>query len=58
LDLFRINFATLTLIPKVDDATEMKNYMSISLLNCSFKFFGKLLTGRLEKVCERLVAQE
>jgi hypothetical protein len=40
LDLFRINFATLTLIPKVEDATEMKNYRHISLLNYSFKIFG------------------
>jgi hypothetical protein len=49
LDLFRINFATLTLIPKIDDATEMKNFRPISLLNCIFKIFGKLLTSRLVK---------
>jgi hypothetical protein len=36
----------------------MNIYRPISLLNCSFKIFCKLLTGRLEKVCERLVAQE
>jgi hypothetical protein len=58
LNLFRLNFATLTLIPKIDNASEMKNYRPISLLNCSFKIFGKLLTGRLEKVSERLVAKE
>jgi hypothetical protein len=40
LDLFRINFATLTLIPRVEDATKMKNYRHISLLNYSFKIFG------------------
>jgi hypothetical protein len=33
LDLFRINFATLTLIPKVEEASEMKNFRPISLLN-------------------------
>jgi hypothetical protein len=53
-----IKFVTLILIPKIYDASEMKNYIPISLLNCSFKIFGKLLTGRLEKVYERLVAQE
>jgi hypothetical protein len=58
LDLFRINFATLTLIPKVEQAVEMKNFRPISLLNCSFKIFGRLLASRLEKVCERLVAPE
>jgi hypothetical protein len=56
LDLFRLNFATLTLITKVENASEMNNFRPISLLNCSFKIFGKLLTSRLEKICERLVA--
>jgi hypothetical protein len=36
----------------------MKNFMPISLLNYSFKIFGKLLTSRLEKVCERPVTPE
>jgi hypothetical protein len=58
LDLFRINFATLTLIPKVENAFGMKNFRPISLLNCSFKIFGRMLTSMLEKICERLVAQE
>jgi hypothetical protein len=42
LDLFRLNFAMLTLIPKVEDATEMKLFRPISLLNCSFKIFSKV----------------
>jgi hypothetical protein len=58
LDLFRLNFATLTLIPKIEDASEMRNFRPISLLNCSFKIFGRLLTTRLEKICDRIVAQE
>jgi hypothetical protein len=58
LDLFRLNFACLTLIPKVEDAMEMRNFRLISLLNCSFKIFSKLLTTRLENVCQRLVAKE
>jgi hypothetical protein len=28
------------------------------LLNSSFKIFGRLLTTRLERICERIVAQE
>jgi hypothetical protein len=58
LDLFRINFANITLIPKTDNASDMKNYRPISLLNCSFKIFGKLLTNRLEGLCQRLIARE
>jgi hypothetical protein len=48
----------LTLIPKVDNASEIKYFRPISLLNCSFKIFSKVLTIRLEKVCQRLVAKE
>jgi hypothetical protein len=51
LDLFRLNFAMLTLIPKVDNAAAMKIFRPISFLNCSFKMFSKLLTLRLERVC-------
>jgi hypothetical protein len=58
LDLFRLNFATLTLIPKVEDASEMRNFRPISLLNYSFKIFGRLLTTILEKIYDRIVAQE
>jgi hypothetical protein len=57
LDLFRINFATLTLIPRVEETSEIKKSRPISLLNSSFKIFGRLLTTRLERICERIVAQ-
>jgi hypothetical protein len=50
LDLFRIIFAVISLIPKVENAAEMKSFRPISLLNCSFKIFSKLLTLRLERV--------
>jgi hypothetical protein len=58
LDLFRINFAVLTLIPKVEDASDMKLIRPISLLNCSFKNFSKVLTLRLEKVYQRPISKE
>jgi hypothetical protein len=44
LDLFRLNFASLTTIPKMEDASELKYFRPISLLNCSFKIFGRCLT--------------
>jgi hypothetical protein len=58
LDMFGIDFATITLILKVENATEMKSFRPISLLNCSVKIFDGLLTSRLEKVCTRLIEQE
>jgi hypothetical protein len=36
LDLYRLNFM-LTLIPKIEDANEMRFFRPISLINCSFK---------------------
>lgn len=56
LSLYRLNFAMLTLIPKIDNVDSMKFFRSTSLINCSFKIFSKLLTFRLGKVCTRLVA--
>jgi hypothetical protein len=58
LDLFRLNFALLTLIPKVENAMQIKKFRPISLLSCSFKIFGKLMASRLERVCQRLIAKE
>jgi hypothetical protein len=58
LDLFRLNFAMLTLISKIEGAEEMKSFRPISLLNCNFKIFSKALTIRFEKVCQRLIAKE
>lgn len=51
LALHRLNFATLTSIPKENEARSMKKFRPISLLNCSFKIFSKVLTIRLSKVC-------
>lgn len=56
LDLFRLNCALITLIPKVGDASNMKNFRPISLLNCSFKIFSKMLTIRLTSVVQRIVS--
>jgi len=56
LDLKKLNFALVTLIPKVGEATNMKQFRPINLLNCSFNFFSKLLTLRLTSVVQRIVA--
>jgi hypothetical protein len=43
LDLKRLKFALVTLIPKVNEASNMKQFRPISLINYSFKMFAKLL---------------
>lgn len=40
LDLYRLNFAILTLIPKISEARDMKNFRPISLANYNFKIFS------------------
>jgi hypothetical protein len=58
LDLTRLNFALLTLIPKELGARSMKKFRPISLCNCSFKIFSKVLTIRLGKIADRLISTQ
>jgi hypothetical protein len=58
LDLTRLNFALLTLIPKELGGRSMKKYRQISLCNCSFKIFSKVLTIRLGKIADRLISTQ
>jgi hypothetical protein len=58
LDLFTLNFAAITLIPKTENADDMKSFRPISFLNCSFKIFSRVLTTRLENVYHRIIAKE
>ena len=39
LNIGRINYATVVLIPKENEAKSLKKFRPISLLNCSFKIF-------------------
>jgi hypothetical protein len=50
LDIYRLNFAMITLIPKEEDARSMKKFRPISLVNCSFKIFTKAVTNRYAKL--------
>lgn len=56
LDIYRLSFAMITLIPKEPDAIVLKKFRPISLLNCVFKIFTKVLTNRLGAVKNRLVS--
>jgi hypothetical protein len=57
LDLFRLNFSLLTLIPKEADAVTIQKFRPIALSNCSFKIFSKCATNRLGFVSEELISQ-
>lgn len=56
LDIARLNYGVVTLIPKVHDANNVKQYRPICLLNVSFKTFTKLIMGRLTRVAKQLIS--
>lgn len=56
LNVGRLNYAMLTLIPKEPDAKSLKKFRPISLLNCTLKIITRVLTMRLNVVCDRIIA--
>jgi hypothetical protein len=55
LELFRINFGEIILLPKVNEAEQIQQYRSICLLNVCFKMFTKVATIRLNSVADHVV---
>ena len=57
LDLARLNYGVITLIPKVMYANNVKQFIPICLLNVSFfKIFTKLIMDRLAKIAGRIIS--
>jgi hypothetical protein len=50
LDVARINYGVVSLIPKGKDADRIQKYRPICLLNMLFKIFTKILVNRLIQV--------
>jgi hypothetical protein len=55
LDIQRLNYGTITLLPKVKDASKIQQYRLICLLNCLYKWFTKVLALRLEGMAGRII---
>ena len=55
LDLFRLNFGEIVLLPKILEAERIQQYRPICLLNVSFKIFTKVTTIRLNSVADHVV---
>jgi hypothetical protein len=55
MDIRRLNYVTITLLPKVKEASRVQQYRPICLLNCLYKWFTKVLTIQLEVVAMRLI---
>jgi hypothetical protein len=52
----RLDYGVVTLIPKVDNANEMKNFRPICLLNVCYKIFTKVLNNRLASCITKVVS--
>jgi hypothetical protein len=57
LDLKRLNYGVITLVPKVKVANTIKQYRPICLLNVDFKVFPKVLTDRITPMAGRLISE-
>ena len=55
VDISRLNYGIITLLPKVKEANRIQQYRPICLLNCLYKLITKTLTIRLEVVVEKLI---
>jgi len=55
LDMKRLNYGAITLIPKVKDAFNVKQFRPICLLHVSFKIFTNLLMNRLTSLADKLI---
>ena len=58
LDIARLNYVILTLIPKEENAIEMKKFRPIALINCSFKILSKALNNRLISIIDKLISPD
>ena len=56
LDLFRLNYGILTIVPKVKGANNTKQFRPICLLNVVYKIITKTLTIRLNKVADKIIS--
>jgi hypothetical protein len=56
LNISRLNYAIIILIPKEEGAKNLKKFRPISLINSSFKVFAKALNNILEKICDKLLS--
>jgi hypothetical protein len=57
IDLARINYGIITLIPKGEEADRIQKFRPICLLQVLFKIFTKTLTVRAAPVMVKLLAQ-
>jgi hypothetical protein len=55
LDIGRLNFGTITLLPKCEDAMVIQKLRPICLMNTSLKIVTKGMNNRLSPVAEKII---
>jgi hypothetical protein len=56
LKIERLNYGMVTLLPKVDNAADMKNFRPICLLNVCYKIISKVLNNRLASCITKVIS--
>lgn len=57
LDIKRLNYGVITLVPKIKEANNVKQYRPICLLNVDFKGFTKALNNRIIPVAKKVIGE-
>jgi hypothetical protein len=55
MDIKRINYGIITLLPKTKEDNKIQQFRPICLLNCIYKWFTKCLTLRMEPIVSRII---
>lgn len=58
LDITRLNYGIITLLPKVGDGNKIQQFRPICLFNCIYKWIIKVLTLRISPCAEKLISRE
>jgi hypothetical protein len=53
----RLNYGMVTLLPKVDNVVEIKNFRPICLLNVCYKIITKVLNNRLALCIKKVISE-
>jgi hypothetical protein len=57
LNLSRLNYGMISLIPKIKEANNIRQYRPICLLNVDYKWFSKVFTLRLTPWADKLISR-
>jgi hypothetical protein len=57
IDIARLNFGVLSLIPQVSGADKITQYMPIALINVIFKIVSKHFASKLDPIAHRVISQ-